>query len=159
MTNKTTTTTAARVETVNAAAMPSVTVKYYSYTDAVQGIRDMLEKQGWIVADLAFTAVFSLPRMVNGAKNLDARTVGYGLTGNVEKAFYLSRYAMAIERKARTAEKAAEKDADKKPVANMLRELRDALRLFPVDMPDQPPPTPLKYTLPFWRVPLTAKPT
>lgn len=139
MTNKTTTTTAARVETVNAAAMPSITVKYYSYTDAVQGIRDTLEKQGWIVADLAFTAVFSLPRMVNGAKNLDARTVGYGLTGNVEKAFYLSRYAMAIERKARTAEKAAEKDADKKPVANMLRELRDALRLFPVDMPDKLP--------------------
>ena len=119
------TTTAARVETVNAAAMPSVTVKYFSYTDAVQGIRDTLEKQGWIIADLAFTSVFSLPRMVNGAKNLDARTVGYGLTGDAEKAFYLSRYAMAIERKARTAEKAAEKDADKKPVANMLRELRD----------------------------------
>ena len=57
----------------------------------------------------------------------------------IEAHFDLSRYAMAIECKARTAEKAAEKDVDKKPIADMYREMRDALRLFPVDMPKQLP--------------------
>ena len=131
------TTTAARVETVNAAAMPSVTVKYYSYTDAVQGIRDTLENKGWILADLETTTVFDLPK--NGVKAIGAKIIGYGLTGDAEKAFYLSRYAMAVERKTLSAEKAAANNADKLPDAELWRELRDALRLFPVDMPGQPP--------------------
>ena len=157
MTNKTTTTTAARVETVNAAAMPSVTVKYYSYTDAVQGIRDTLENKGWILADLETTTVFDLPK--NGVKAIGAKIIGYGLTGDAEKAFYLSRYAMVVERKTLSAEKAAANNADKLPDAELWRELRDALRLFPSICRTNRPPTPRKYTLLFWLSQLTAKPT
>lgn len=122
---------------VNKTAMPSTV--YYTYTDAVAAIRAELEKKGWTVENMADNAVFGLPKLINGEKVLSCQPVAYNLTDTACKAFYLSRYNMTINNKALSAEKSAQNDATKQPVADMYTELRDTLRQYPVETPDELP--------------------
>ena len=140
---------------ITRAAMPTVTT--YAYADALSGIRAALTEKGWTVDDIAAGQVPAVPRMVDGNKTLPAQTVAYDLTDNNAKAYYLSRYGIMIEAHTLAALKAAENDETKRPVAVMWEELRDALRAYPVTIPDALPTDAAQVYLAFLAKSVTSK--
>ena len=113
-----------------------VETKGCNYAEFYTSFSGILREKGWELPEIGTDTIIGLPRLENGKKTLTTVKIAYGIGNDNNKAYYIDRLKMAVNDKATTTGKTADKeDASKtdKEVAAMYAELRDTLRTFTLE--------------------------
>ncbi|MGN0081133.1 MAG: hypothetical protein ACI377_03055, partial [Bacteroides fragilis] len=110
-----------------------VETKSCNYAEFYTSLSGILREKEWELPEIGTDTIIGMPKLENGKKTLTSVKIAYGIGNDNNKAYYIDRLKMAVNDKATTTAKKADKeDATEtdKEISAMYAELRDVLRSF-----------------------------